>query len=126
MGISFISKGSTRKMDTFLQTMMNMDIRAIVEPYARQGVAALAAATPRDTGLAASSWSYEIDASKDYVTIAWTNSDVENGFPVVIRLQYGYGTGTGGYVAGRDFINPAIRPIFDNIADGVWRVVTSA
>lgn len=59
-------------------------------------------------------------------TIAWTNTDVENGFPVVIRLQYGYGTGTGGYVQGRDFINPAIQPIFDQIAEGVWKVVTSA
>lgn len=126
MGISFRTSGSTRNMDSFLSSMLTMDIRKAVEPYAQQGVDALAAATPTDTGLAANSWYYTIDANRSDVTITWHNSDVENGFPVAVMLQYGYGTGTGGYVAGRDYINPALRPIFDRIADGVWKVVTSA
>ena len=126
MGISFRTSGSFRNMERFLNTMSTMDIRKIVEPYAQQGVDALAAATPADTGLAANSWYYTIEATSSSVTITWHNSDVETGFPVAIMLQYGYSTGTGGYVAGRDYINPALRPIFDGIADGVWRVVTSA
>lgn len=126
MRISFRSRGSTQHMESFLASMQRMDIRSIVEPYAQEGVAALSAATPVDTGLAASSWDYEIETSNGKVKIIWTNHDVENGFPVVIMLQYGHGTGTGGYVQGRDFINPAIRPVFDKIADGVWKVVTSS
>jgi hypothetical protein len=83
-------------------------------------------ATPVETGLAASSWNYEVSTDKGGCSIHWTNGDIENGFNVVISLQYGYGTGTGGYVQGRDFINPAIRPVFDQIAERVWKAVTSA
>jgi len=97
-----------------------------VERIANEGVSALASATPMESGLAANSWGVEIVNSKDSLTITWTNSDVENGFPVAIMLQYGHGTGTGGYVRGVDYINPAIRPIFDRIANEVWKVVTSA
>lgn len=124
--ISFRSRGSTQRMESFLQSMTRMDVRSILEPYAREGVEALRRATPVDSGLAAESWDYQIISERGSTRIIWTNSDVENGFPVVIMLQYGYGTGTGGYVQGRDFINPAIRPIFDKIADGVWKVVTSS
>lgn len=124
--VSFKHRGSFDKMESFLNSMKKLDITKIVEPYAQQGVEALAAATPLESGLAARSWGYEIREGRDSVTIVWTNSNVENGFPVVIMLQYGHGTGTGGYVQGQDFINPAIRPIFDRIADGVWKVVTSA
>lgn len=124
--ISFRSRGSTRKMESFLQRMQVLDIRSVLEPYAQRGVEALRAATPVDSGLAAQSWGYEIENDGDVVTIIWTNSDVENGFPVAIMLQYGYGTGTGGYVQGRDYINPAIKPIFDQIGDAVWKVVTSS
>jgi hypothetical protein len=123
--ISFVSRGSFDKMESFLRTMQKTDMRSLVEPYARQGVDALSRATPVDTGLAARSWTYEIDTS-DGVTISWINTDVEGGVSVVILLQYGHGTGTGGYVQGRDFINPAIRPIMDDIANAVWKVVTSA
>lgn len=126
MGISFRSSGSTSNMESFLHSMERMDIRKVVEPYAQEGVAALRAATPVESGLAASSWGYEITGDRDTVTITWTNTDIENGFPVVVMLQHGYGTGTGGYVQGRDFINPAVKPIFDKISEGVWRVVTSA
>lgn len=97
-----------------------------LDRLAQQGVTALESATPRDSGLAAGSWSYTIQKARGSARIEWTNSDVENGFPVAIMLQYGYGTGTGGYVQGRDFINPAIKPIFDMIADEVWKAVTSA
>lgn len=90
------------------------------------GIGALAAATPHDSGLAASSWGYKVENSSGGVSISWTNTDVEGGFPVAIMLQYGHGTGTGGYVAGRDYINPAMKPIFDKIADRVWKAVTSA
>ena len=126
MVISFRQRGDFKKMESFLDKASSLDIRSLVEPYAIEGVRALSAATPYHSGLAANSWGYEIETKGDQVKIIWTNSNVENGFPVVIALQYGYATGTGGYVAGRDFINPAIQPIFDKIGDAVWKVVTSA
>lgn len=106
--------------------MKKFDLKQAVEPMAKRGAAALAAHTPINTGLAARSWGYAISQNGGSVTISWTNTDIENGFPVAIALQYGYGTGTGGYVQGRDYINPAMRPIFDQIANDVWKVVTSA
>lgn len=124
--ISFSSSGSTAKTEAFLKKMLRGDIYAGLDALARQGVAALASATPAETGLASSSWDYRIQRSGSSCTIEWLNTDVESGFPVAIMLQYGYGTGTGGYVAGRDYINPAMKPIFDLIADRVWKVVTSA
>lgn len=89
-------------------------------------MSALAAATPVESGLASASWSYRIKKSRASCTIEWLNKDVETGFPVAIMLQYGYSTGTGGYVAGIDYINPAMKPVFDNIRDQVWKAVTSA
>lgn len=126
MGISFDTTGSFSNTERFLQSLQRLDLRKIVEPYAQAGVAALRSATPEDSGLAASSWGYEIIQERDSITIYWTNNDIENGFPVAVMIQYGHGTGTGGYVHGRDYINPAIRPIFDQIANEVWRAVTSA
>jgi hypothetical protein len=123
--ISFDTSGSLDNLERFLNRALHLDIYRLVEPYAKQGVAALRSATPRDSGIAAESWGYEIEATRGSITIAWTNSDIENGFPVAVMLQYGYGTGTGGYVEGRDYINPALKPIFDSIAEGVWRVVTT-
>ncbi len=124
--ISFTVTGSTDRLEKFLAKMQALDIKSIVAPLAEKGVSALRSATPVDTRLAASSWDYMIEGSKALVRISWTNTDIESGFPVAIMLQYGHGTGTGGYVAGRDYINPAIRPVFDEIADAVWKVVTSA
>ena len=124
--ISFESKGSFKNTERFLQSMKKLDISKLVKPYAEAGVAALVSATPEDSGLAAHSWGYEIVKEKGSVVIYWTNKDIENGFPVAIMIQLGHGTGTGGYVQGRDYINPALRPIFDQIANEVWRVVTSA
>lgn len=121
---SFSSTGSMDSFISWLQKAAKKDYSKILEPYARSGANALAAATPVRSGMAASSWGYEVKQDKDSVSVIWTNSDVENGFPVVIMLQYGYATGTGGYVAGRDFINPALRPIFEQIERDVWREVT--
>jgi len=91
-----------------------------------EGVYALANSTPSDSGLSADSWHYKVEKSGKSYSIAWYNSDVENGFPVAIMLQYGYGTGTGGYVQGQDYINPAIKPVFDKISNDVWKAVTAA
>lgn len=126
MGFSIGSSGSFAKTESFLKTMERLDISGILSSAGREGVAALSAATPVESGLTSESWSYVVGRSGSGVSITWTNNDVEEGFPVAIRLQYGYGTGTGGYVAGRDYINPAMRPVFDDIANRVWKAVTSA
>lgn len=125
MIVSITSKGDLVQTERFLKAALKFDPRKDIESAAKEGVKALASATPRDSGLAANSWSYEISGGRDGVTITWTNSDVENGFPVALMLQYGYGTGTGGYVQGQDYINPAMRPIFDRIADKVAKAVSA-
>lgn len=126
MFLKIQTTGSFNKTEVFAKSVLAMHIPSMLRPFAEQGVAALSRATPMDSGLAAYSWDYEITKVGGKYSIIWTNSDVEDGFPVVIMLQYGHGTGTGGYVRGRDFINPAIKPIMDKIAEEVWRVVTSA
>lgn len=123
---SVSSQGSFNNTEQFLKAMSKLDIMSILNKNGREGVSALSSATPLDTGRAASSWDYEIKKTSSSYTLAWTNSDVENGFPVVVMLQYGYGTGTGGFVQGEDFINPAIRPIFDRIANEIWKAVITA
>lgn len=123
--ISYTVSGSHSKMESFLKNALKVNVRAIMDSCGKQGVLALASATPVESGRASHSWDYHTTAKDGVHSIVWTNSDVENGFPVVIMLQYGYGTGTGGYVQGHDFINPAIRPIFDQIADKVWKAVIS-
>lgn len=95
-----------------------------LDKYGREGVAALASATPVESGLTASSWYYEIENKNGNYTISFKNSNIQNGVPIAIILQYGHGTGTGGWVEGRDYINPAIQPIFDKIANDAWREVT--
>jgi hypothetical protein len=126
MGFSFSSRGSFDKTEKFFKAMLKLDVRSVADAGAKRGVQALIANTPRESGLAARSWGYTISQNGGGVTITWTNTNIENGFPVAIALQYGYGTGTGGYVQGRDYINPAMRPIFDEIAQTVWKAVTSA
>lgn len=123
--ISITSKGDFNKTEAYLRKLSKVDIRRVLESAGESGVKALAAATPRDSGLSANSWGYKVSGGRGGVTITWINTDVENGFPVAIMLQYGYGTGTGGYVQGQDYINPAMRPIFDQIAERVWKAVTS-
>ncbi len=124
--ITIESKGSFAKTEAFFQAMKRKQIFSALDHYGRLGVSALQQATPVDSGQSARSWSYEILRDGKSYSIIWTNSNIVAGTPVVILLQYGHGTGTGGYVEGRDFINPAIQPIFDKISTEVWKVVTSA
>lgn len=125
MRVSFTSRGDLKKTERFLTSALKFDARKELEAAAKDGAKALAAATPRDSGLAANSWSYEISGGRNGVTVTWTNSDVENGFQVALAIQYGHGTGTGGYIQGRDYINPAMRPIFDKIADRIGKAVAA-
>lgn len=124
--IKVTHKGNFKNTERFLNRMSKGDIFNVLNNYGAKGVSALAAATPVDTGLTASSWTYTVEQKRGQHSIIWENTNVVTGIPVVIWLQFGHGTGTGGYVAGRDFINPAIQPIFDDIANSVWREVTSA
>jgi len=124
--ITVNSSGSFKNMESFLRAMTKLDILPILHRYGARGVSALAIASPMDTGLLASSWDYEVSKKGGVYTISWLNFDRENGFPVAIMLQYGHATKGGGYIQGRDYINPAIRPIFDEIANEVWKAVTSA
>jgi hypothetical protein len=112
-------------MESFLAHVRKLNIIAILQANGHRGVQALSRVTPVDTARGANSWGFRTEAKGGVYSIIWTNSDVENGFPVVVMLQYGYSTGTGGWVQGRDFINPAIKPVFDDIADKVWKAVTS-
>lgn len=95
-----------------------------LDQYGKEGVAALASATPVDSGQTANSWSYRIEYGTNSVKLLFLNSNIQNGVPIAIILQYGHGTGTGGWVQGRDYINPAIQPIFDRIVNDAWREVT--
>jgi hypothetical protein len=124
--ISFSLSGSTEKTQRFLQKMGSGEMYRGLESLAQQGVSALQANTPTDSGLTAASWSYLIEIKGSATVITWVNTHVESGVNIAIILQYGHATGTGGFVAGRDYINPSIKPIFDEIANEVWRKVTSA
>lgn len=124
--IVFESKGDFKRTGNFLKRLLKLDIYKTLDRYGREGVAALSSATPADSGLASTSWDYKTEVNRKSASITWLNHDIENGFPVAVMLQYGYGTGTGGYVQGRDYINPAIKPVFDKIANSVWREVTRA
>ena len=126
MSITFESSGSFKNTDKFLAAMKRQDFRNNIQGLAQKGVTALRNATPVDEGVTAASWGYEMRTNRNGFSIVWTNTHQNNGTPIAIILQYGHGTGTGGYVAGRDYINPAIRPIFDEIADALWKAVTSA
>lgn len=121
--ISFRHKGDFSKLTSFLERAKERVYLGDLNKYGRQGVAALASATPMDSGETASSWYYEIENTKESATITFCNSNVQNGVPIAIILQYGHGTRNGGWVEGRDYINPAIQPIFDQIVDEAWREV---
>lgn len=126
MSISFSTSGSFDKTERFLRRIIAGDIYRSVEALAARGTAALRSATPVDSGETANSWSHQVRISGSGAEITWSNSHTNGGVNIAIILQYGHGTGTGGYVAGRDYINPAVRPIFDQIADAVWKEVTRA
>lgn len=122
--IGFRHKGDFSKTTNFLKKHKNgVDLRSL-EAYGRKGVEALKSATPVDTGLTASSWYYKIERTSTSVKLVFCNSNIQNGVPIAIILQYGHGTRNGGWVEGRDYINPAIQPVFDEIANNLWREVT--
>lgn len=116
-------KGDFKNTEKFLKSVSKFDAKRILEKYGREGVAALASATPVDSGVTAASWGFEVSVEGGSYTITWTNSNVVNGVPIAIILQYGHGTRNGGWVQGRDYINPALQPIFDKIANDVRREV---
>lgn len=119
--ITFSQRGTFKKTNTLFARLLHNDFLKDLQKYGELGVAALQNATPKDTGKTASSWSYTIEHKKNSVSIFWTNSNVNDGANIAVILQYGHGTKNGGYVAGRDYINPAIQPIFDAIADDAWK-----
>ena len=115
--------GDFNKTEQFLKKAVNASKNLNLDAYGKRGVAALAAATPVETGLTANSWYYEIEKSNGKAVLKFLNSNIQNGVPIAIILQYGHGTKNGGYVQGRDYINPAIRPIFDELAEAAWKEV---
>lgn len=121
--IGFNQKGDFSKTERYLQKIKNLNVRNIIEKYGEKGVAALSSATPVDTGKTSSSWYYDISQTNTGITINFNNSNINNGVPIAIILQYGHGTRNGGWVEGRDYINPAIQPIFDEIALKAWEEV---
>lgn len=124
--ITFEHKGDFRNADRFLKRMSKFDFANVLKGAAQRGVLALASATPVDSGLTANSWGYEIRRSRSSFSITWTNTHVVSGVPIALILQYGHGTGTGGYVRGRDYINPAMAPVFEQILADLWTEVTTA
>lgn len=122
--ISFRQKGDFSKLTSFLERAKNIVKAGDLDKYGREGVAALASATPVESGLTANSWYYKIERQNGSISINFYNSNINEGVPIAIILQYGHGTGTGGWVEGKDYINPAIQPLFDKIADDAWKEVT--
>lgn len=122
--IRFEHKGNFSKLDRYFQRIQNTTDNLNLDEFGKRGVAALSSATPVKTGLASMSWYYKIVKTKGSATIMFCNSDIENGAPIAIILQYGHATKNGGWVEGRDYINPSIQPIFDELANNAWKEVT--
>ena len=122
--ITFRQKGDFSKLNRYLEKVKNASRIGVLDKYGREGVAALSSATPAESGKTANSWYYEIKRQNGSISLEFNNSNVNKGVPIAIILQYGHGTGTGGWVEGRDYINPAIQPIFDKIAEDAWKEVT--
>jgi hypothetical protein len=122
--ISFTEKGSFNNTERYLTRLKTAELYAVLNKYGTMGVNVLSNATPVDSGITAGSWYYTIEQRRGYYSIRWHNRHDVNGTPLAVMLQYGHGTGTGGYVEGRDFIMPAIRPIFEQMANDAWREVT--
>lgn len=121
--ISITCKGNFRKTDNWLKKLLHKDYRSLMEKYAQEGVEALRANTPKDTGLTASSWSYEITQTNDSLVISWNNSNVNKYVNIALILQYGHATRNGGWVEGVDYINPSLQSIFDKMANAAWKEV---
>lgn len=124
--IKIVSKGEFKKTRKFLKFLEKKDYYKILDRYGKKGVDALSAATPIDSGTTASSWDYAVHITNTGAYIVWTNDNTVDNVPVAVLIQYGHATKNGGFVMGRDFINPAIRPIFDEIAENVWKEVVNA
>lgn len=124
MAIRLVSKGDFSKTERYLKNVVEAAKIKIAEKYGEKGVAALSSATPVDTGLTATSWYYKVERSGSKISINFLNSNVNKGVQIAVILQTGHGTGTGGWVEGRDYINPAIQPIFDELVDSAWAEVT--
>lgn len=121
--ITIKTKGNFKKTDNLLAKILKRDYVTVLTKYGQLGVEALRNATPVDTGLTANSWSYEIVEDSSGIKIYWKNSNIVKGVPIAVILQYGHGTGTGGYVEGTDYINPALKSVFEKIADAAWKEV---
>ncbi len=124
--ITFRHRGNFNKTEKFLNKVTKREYLNILDLCGQMGVDALAAATPKDSGRTASSWFYEIERNSNTTSISWLNTNENKGVIIAIILQYGHGTGTGGYVQGQDYINPAMKPVFDKIAEMAWKEVTSS
>lgn len=122
--ITITQRGSFDNTERYLARLKTAQLHSILNKYGSIGVNALSNATPVESGLTAASWSYSVVVRSGYSSIRWHNANINQGAPIAVLLQYGHGTGTGGYVQGRDYINPAIRPIFDQLADEAWKEVT--
>ena len=118
--IIFRQKGDWKKTRKFLKRCSDLDLDDVLNLYGQEGVDALAKATPKDTGKTAASWSYEVTKGRESIVITWKNSNIVDGVPIAVILQYGHGTRNGGYVQGVDYINPAMRPVFERIAARAW------
>ena len=123
--VSFRKSGDFKNIEKFFMGVSKRLYLAHLDKYAKKGLEALKAATPVDTGLTRDSWDYEIFFSDRAISITWTNSNVVQDVPIAIILQYGHATGNGGYVQGRDYINPALQPVFDEMAEDIWKEVKS-
>ena len=123
MGVKVEVGGDFNNLERFLNKIRGKSYLNVLDEFGREGVSALASATPIDSGTTANAWSYEIHYSKGSVEIDWTNSNIQDGVNIAVILQYGHGTGTGAYIQGRDYINPALRPVFNSIADRAWKAV---
>lgn len=123
--ITFKHRGNFNNTERFLKRMQKREYLKVLNRYGAIGVSALAGATPTRTGKTASSWTFEVELGSAQSKITFINNNENKGVNIAIILQYGHGTGTGGYVAGRDYINPAIQPVFDRIAEEAWREVTA-
>lgn len=123
--ITIRQKGDFKKTEKFLKKSFGKDYMGVLSKYGQIGVDALSAATPVDSGATASSWKYEIIQNQSNLSVVWKNTNIVNGLNIAVILQYGHATRNGGYVEGRDYINPALRPIFDELANAAWKEVTS-
>ena len=122
--ISVTVDGKFTKTQRFFERILQLARKGTYDKYGEMGVKALASATPKDTGLTSESWTYVIEHRFGKTSIVWSNTNVNDGANIAILIQYGHGLKNGGYVQGRDFINPAIQPVFDKIADDAWKEVT--